>query len=181
MATVPTVLTAAIGDDLTAAGFNAGVGNALTFLLRGAPFCAINQGTAQAAFAASTFTSITFDTEVADTDSQHSTSSNTSRINIGTTLGFYLVTGVVAFASNSTGGTRRAQLALNGTGIGGSQGISPVSSSIVSAAINPTVVQATSSGDYIELQGWHDASSSVATLVSGSYRCSLTALFVRAP
>lgn len=179
MATVPTVKTWATGDDLSAAALNAGVTDPLQFLLNGAPFAALTQSVAQAAFAASTFTDITFNSETADTDAQHSTVSNTGRVLIGNTLGFYLVFGTVAFASDATGDTRRARIAKSGTGVNGSQSINGKTASFASVATVAQVVQSTASADYVTLQGWHDAGGSIATAVSGDYRCSLTVYFIR--
>lgn len=59
---------------------------------------------ANQSIATATNTAITFDTELKDTDAFHSTATNTSRITIPAgKAGFYLITGQINFASNSTG------------------------------------------------------------------------------
>lgn len=178
MATVPTVKTWATGDDLSAAVLNSGVHDPLQFLLNSAPFAALTQNVAQAAFAATTFTDILFDNEVADTDAQHSTVTNTGRVVIGGTLGYYLVFGTVAFDSDVTGTTRRARLTKNGSGVNGSQFILPPAT-FTSVATVAQVVQSTTGTDYVTLQGYHNATSPLATAVSGDYRSCLTVYFIR--
>ena len=62
-----------------------------------------------------TFTAVTFDSELKDTDNFHSTSSNTSRITIPAGKGgLYLITGQASFASNATG-LRNAEIRKNGS------------------------------------------------------------------
>jgi hypothetical protein len=178
MATVPTVKTWATGDRFSSSAMNNGVRTPLQFLLNGAPFVALTQSVATAAWAAGVFADITFDTETADTDSQHSPSTNPERVVIGTTPGYYLVFGTVAFANDTTGTTRRARITKNGVGVDGSQFILPPAT-LTSVPTVAQVVQAISSTDYITLQGYHDASSSIGTAVSATYRSSLTAYFIR--
>ena len=177
MATVPTALSASIGNDLGASSFNTGVRDFLNFLLKNAAYTWLVQASAQTGWTASTFTSITFTTETADNDGQHSTSSNTSRVVIGNTLGWYLVIGTYASASDASGVTRRAQVALNGTVVSGSTGITPAAGFATATAW--CLVQATSSGDYVELQGWTDATTTRGTAVSGGLTSSLAAIYLR--
>jgi hypothetical protein len=62
----------------------------------------------------STYTALTFDTEDFDTDSYHSTSSNTSRITIPSgKAGKYLINAVIGWEANSTG-TRGMAFYKNG-------------------------------------------------------------------
>ena len=134
------------------------------------------QGTADTAWAAATFTPIVFDTDVMIRDStQHSTSTNPSRFIIGKTLGWYEVSGNVAYASNSTGSRRRAGVFVNGTIINGSLTSVPISSTALPSVLIASIyVQATAVTDYVEIQADHDATSSIGTSVSGSYRSLMT-------
>jgi predicted flavoprotein YhiN len=62
-----------------------------------------------------TATAITFDTELKDTNAFHDNSTNTSRITIPSgKAGFYLISGQINFASNSTG-VRDGAIYKNGT------------------------------------------------------------------
>lgn len=181
MATVPTPASATVNKKVTAAAFNAGVRDPLTFLLSGKPVAHVTQDAAQSAFAASTWTSITFPSEVVDLDSQHSTSSNTSRVLIGNTLGYYLVCGVVCWATNNTGNSRRSRIALNGSPVLGSFGKAYVGDGAVVTSVTPmVVVQSTVSTDYVELQGYHDAGSSIGTVSTSEARSSLTVVYLGA-
>lgn len=179
MATVPTVKTWAAGDDATAAVLNSGVKNPIQWLLNGFPYADLRQSVTQAVFAASTWTDITFTTEDADTDAQHSTSSNTARIVIGGTLGYYLVFGTIAWPNDSTGVTRRARIAKNGVAVTGSHGRLPAGE--VSVSTPARIIRSTAAADYITLQGYHDASSSIAPQVSSDFTSTLTAFFLRTP
>lgn len=60
-----------------------------------------------------TLTALTFNTEQWDTDTMHSTVSNTGRLT-ATTAGYYVITGAVLFAANATG-KRLLRIRLNGT------------------------------------------------------------------
>jgi len=69
---------------------------------------------ASTSIANATWTDITFNSENFDTDSYHSTSSNTARITIPTgKTGYYFVFGTVRFVGNTTG-RRMARMMLNG-------------------------------------------------------------------
>jgi hypothetical protein len=64
-----------------------------------------------------TFTGITMTTDHVDTDSIHDTVSNTSRFVIGLKLGWWEISGCVAYAAVASGAvseTRRAGIVMNG-------------------------------------------------------------------
>ncbi len=88
MATVPTPLDATAGVKISATTFDAGVRDPLNFLLD-PPHCTISDGVG-ISLPNNTATLMTYDTETDDTDSMHSTSSNTSRI-VFTTGGRYQI------------------------------------------------------------------------------------------
>lgn len=74
------------------------------------PSAKVTHSTTQS-IADSTFQALTFDTETFDTDTIHSTGTNPTRLTCKT-AGKYIVTGCIAFASNSTG-FRIAALKVN--------------------------------------------------------------------
>jgi len=103
MATVPNPVTAVPGLKLTSLAWNREVRDAVNFFLQDKPLCQLAQGAAQS-IPASTPTPVSFPgvgDEIIDSDAQHETSVNPSRVNIGKTLGLYRLTGVVAFGGNA--------------------------------------------------------------------------------
>jgi len=103
----------------------------------------------------STFTAITWDSERYDTDSYHSTSTNTSRITIPSgKSGYYILTGSNVWDANATG-NRGLELRKNGTslyylffqdGFASNDGTYPFT-----GTINLTA------GDYIEVFCWQSS------------------------
>jgi hypothetical protein len=83
MATVPTPYDATAGGKASAAAFDAGVKDLFNFLLA-PPRCSVWNSTGQLITPAATPTVVLYDSEVDDTDSMHSTSSNTGRITFNT-------------------------------------------------------------------------------------------------
>lgn len=147
-----------------------------------APTCHLVQQSAQTGWTSNTMTVVTFGSgsEVLDTDTLHDTASNNSRIVIGKRLGWWKISGVYAGASNSATSILRSCISKNGTEIDGSFGGIQLSStgSLYTVATPTILVQATSATDYIELKGSQSAGSgTIGTLVSGTARCSLTAIW----
>lgn len=181
MATKPSIPAVVVGQKVSAAAWNAGVVGAWQFEDAQRPIFYAAQSVAQAVPTGfTTFTAITFASEIIDRDNQHSTTTNTSRVNIGNTLGWYEASGVVNFAAVASGGAgeqRRAGILLNGAAVPdtnmGSQIILPYftgTNSLVSVVVPPIVLQATASTDYIELGCGHNNAATINTSVSGSYR-----------
>lgn len=109
------------------------------------------------------FTSVALSTEVIDTHNGHSTSVNNSRWTCPSGwAGYYEITGGV-YVQGGTGGTYRAcRVAVNGTGLGRSQGnITALNETSVNMI--PTVVLL-AVGDYVEMQVGHNAGSNRNTL-----------------
>lgn len=75
--------------------------------------CALAFNSAVQSITNNTETTVLFDSESFDTDTMHSTSSNTGRVTF-TTAGKYAIIGCAAFASNATG-YREGDLRINGT------------------------------------------------------------------
>lgn len=175
--TVPTVGVAAVGAKITADAWNDGVGALLSWIEDDRPITWVLQSGSQTV-SHNTWTPITFAGEPIDRASMHSTSSNTSRINIGLSLGLYLVIGRIAWAGDSTG-LRYSSLRVNGTEIDGTQSISPPGSSFVSVT-TWGVATAASSGDYLELYGLQTSGGNLDTSVSGPFKSSLLAVRIGA-
>lgn len=112
-----------------------------------------------------TETALTFDTERWDTDTIHSTSSNTSRLT-AKTAGKYLIFGNVRWTSNGTG-IRIILIKLNGT-----TNIAYVRvAAIVTDAEEMQVVTHyhLAANDYVELYAYQSSGGSLDITVSGEY------------
>lgn len=154
MATVPVPRTYVASENLTATILNGttGIKGALDFLLS-PPRCYVYQTAVTNMPTSGTAALMLFDTELYDTDTMHSTSTNTGRITANAT-GLYRVSGVIGFASNATG-YRQVNVRKNAAGAAGGG----TSIAVVRVAATPTIqaevpfsvdVQLTA-GDYIEV------------------------------
>lgn len=90
MATVPSQQTYAAGDTLLAADLNSDVRDAVNFLINVPQVKVYNSANWTSFTASGTFALVTWDTEAIDTDTMHSTVSNTGRITF-TTAGVYAI------------------------------------------------------------------------------------------
>ena len=165
MATVPTTDTVSVGEKVTAANYLTFTRDAFAFLLS-PPRCSIYQTATTSMATSGSSQLILFDTEAYDTDTMHSTSTNTSRVT-ATTTGLYLVTAALGFAANTTG-YRLAQIRKNSAGAVGSG----TRVAIASASAVPTgatslsfsaYVQLTA-GDYVEMFGLQNSGGALATV-----------------
>ena len=126
--------------------------------------------TAAFALTSGTAAVITLDSERWDTDTIHSTASNTSRLT-ATTAGKYFISGHVEFAASSVVGLRRIEVLLNGTTVIASQDCA------VADELSPTFTTRCSIGthynlsatDYVELRGRQTVASSLNINASGNY------------
>jgi hypothetical protein len=92
---------------------------------------------------------LTFNSELYDTDTMHSTVSATDRITI-TTSGVYLIWGNVAFAYNANG-VRALYIYVNGTTIAARVQVDRVGNSSGSTIMQATTIYSLSAGDYLQL------------------------------
>jgi hypothetical protein len=180
---VPHAWTA--GDDATSTALQT-LTDSITQLQGGTPtasgtvldFFSAAQATAQTGLTASTFVSLTFDTtsELVDAAAGHSTVTNNSRY-IGKTAGWYEVSGMVSFATNTTG-RRYGALAVNGAAISAcaASGVG-MASSPVDVTIPVRWVFLNGTTDYIEIQGFSDQAS-WGTSVSGIHTSLLSIRFL---
>lgn len=171
MSTVPTLRTWVAGEVVTAAEMNANVRDPLNWLLSTKALFSAVQTIAQS-IANTTWTSITFTTEILDRDNGHSNSTNTSRY-VAATPGYYRVTGNGAVVANS--GPVLAAIAKNGTRVNGSSTLSTanaVTSNAAAGALAPWV-QLNGTTDYVELQVYQGSGGSANTSLT-ELSCALT-------
>jgi len=174
----PVSYTAATGNFLTAALWNAQVRDANTFFSAPPSFRAY--ATVAQSILDNTWVSLNLDTEQFDNYGGHSTSTNTSRYTCQV-AGIYQVTGIASYASNGTG-NRAVRLTLNGNAVAGSFVKVPAAIPSASAAVHTSALVALAVGDYIEVQANQNsgtASPGLSTSVGGpDVYPSLSALWV---
>lgn len=137
--------------------------------------CELRQTAAQSIPNSSTTTPVTFDTEDIDTDSGHSTSSNTSRYTAQRAARFQ-ISGKVNFATNATG-QRSAWWSINGTQLAASQVDVPGNASVGPCLVLPTMTVLLAVGDYVEMIAFQNSGGSLNTASSST--AGLTALQAR--
>jgi len=113
-----------------------------------------------------TLTVLTFNSERYDTDSYHSTSSNTGRLTAPAD-GSYFILANVRFAANSIG-ERRLVLLLNGTTNIAYKLFMPVTTGSVTLEQISTIYQL-SAGDYVEVQAYQTSGGNLNVEVTGNY------------
>ena len=178
--TVPTPGDGFSTGVLTTSDLNSKLVDVLTFLLN-MPAAELRQTTVQT-LTTSVITSITFTTEDLDDDpngaSNHSTSSNTSRY-VAPYSGWYLISGVVAFAANATG-LRSTRWAVNGSVVLNSGvDVTSVTASTQEVAANTQKVFLTA-GDYVELQAFQSSGGNLNTVYGSDHNGSrLSVMWVR--
>lgn len=144
------------GNVLTEAQLDV-LGDDIVFLAN-PPKCRVYKSTAFAHTSSGSWVAVTFDSERMDTDTMHSTVTNTSRITF-TTAGTYLVGGELTFETNATG-VRGARIRLGGAtvlvespiqaGSAAEEGRCPVST-----------LYAFTAGQYVELEGYQTSGGSL--------------------
>ncbi|WP_329143419.1 hypothetical protein OIU91_05875 [Streptomyces sp. NBC_01456] len=159
---VPVSASVSPGQFITGALWNAQL-KALNDFTTGVPVFAGYQGTVQSV-STGTFTPLTIDTEVIDSDGGHSTTTNTSRYT-ATVPGTYLVLGTAAWAANATG-YRRTSIALNGTRVPGSSVGSDATTSVLAGNSTSTIVVLNGTTDYVEVHASQSTGSALNTSVT---------------
>ena len=171
MATVPTTHTVAVGDKITAADENTYVRDAVAFLLSPPRLKAYQGTTATTAGTSGTAALILWDTESWDTDSMHSTSTNTSRL-VVTTTGLYDVKVSVFWAANATG-FRDVELRKNSAGaVGSGTGVGKwraTATPTLGGGVFGTVEVSLTAGDYLECFGLQTSGGSLATTLAEQF------------
>lgn len=131
--------------------------------------CSLSKSTGQS-ISSSTYTAITFDQEAFDTDSFHSTSSNTSRITIPSgKAGKYLFTSQIYWGVNvGNGNYAILKLYKNGVAVT-NYGNSADTSSAQRLTTNQTVILDLAVNDYIEMYGYTNNGTSVTISEDGTF------------
>lgn len=116
------------------------------------------------------WTVLTFNAERFDTDTIHSTASNTSRLT-ATTAGVYVITAQAQFAANGTG-TRALAVKLNANGSSAS-GSWLAFESRPAHASDPIHIELTTqyqlaAGDYVEVFAWQNSGGNLAVQTSSA-------------
>lgn len=111
---------------------------------------------------------LTFDTEVFDSGTMHSTSVNTGRIVVPTGgAGLYMIGANVEFDTNATG-WRTLNLMLNtSTVIASHRAIT--SSASVTTRLSVATIYSLSAGDYLEVQVYQNSGGSLNVLSAADY------------
>ncbi len=152
----------------------------LAFCLSGRPFAQLVQNTAQS-IPNTTYTDVNFDVETVDRDGMHDTSSLTSRLVLGKTLGYWWVSYNLTFAPNATG-IRRACLASNGVAIAGAQvGAMTAGSGEPFSLTGTYIYLSTTSQDYVTLQAYQGSGGALNTQVGLTYRSTMQAFYLGTP
>lgn len=180
MATVPTPFHFTANTVPTAANLNAGIENALTFLLD-PPRASLYRSTALSLTTA-TWTQVTFDSESWDNDAMHSNVTFTARLNF-TTAGRYLLMVNAWFDANSTG-SRGVNLTKNGAGTRSASNTILSDAVLPAATVGETCVSVTversfAAGDYVELFTYQNSGGAL-NLGGGTNKTTLAARRVSA-
>lgn len=175
---LPVVATATPGNFLTAALWNASVKAPLNFLM-GVPVFYGYQTTVQnIATGSSNVAAINIDTEVLDSMSGHSNTTNPSRYT-PQAPGLYWASGTVAFAALSGAASyRRAWIRVNGGNQHGLVGSIDQASGVTCAVTASGLVQCNGTTDYIEVWGGQASGSTLSTTSSSDYTSALTVFWV---
>lgn len=122
-----------------------------------------------------TSTAITFNSESADTDTMHSTTTNTSRLTCNT-AGLYLIEGNVRYTSGATG-LRETEIYLNGLA-GKIIAIMsmPVGATPAIITLKASVIYQLAVNDYVEVFAYQSSGGNL-TVITGvdEYKCYLSA------
>lgn len=140
--------------------------------------CALSRSADQT-ITTGTNTAMTFDTEIFDTDSYHSTSVNTSRITIPAgKAGKFLLLGYTQYAGNTTG-YRQTQFKKNGSAI--AQNLSSYTlSGALSTNIEISLVVDLAVADYVELFVQQNSGSNLDVQGVPSYTLQFSATYLGA-
>lgn len=166
MATLPVPRTWVANENVTATILNSttGVKGPLEFLLS-PPRCGAYQTASTNMATSGVGAVLLFDTELYDTDSIHSTSTNTSRFTAAT-AGLYRVHGSIGFAANATG-YRSVNIRKNAAGASGggtSVGVFRVPATATLSTLVPFACSVQLAvGDYVEVFGAQASGGALAT------------------
>jgi hypothetical protein len=139
----------------------------------------IVRDTAQQTIATATQTTITFNTDVIDTNNFHDTSTNTSRFTVPTGYaGKYRISYNTRFGDTNTTGDRIWEVYINGSNVSG-YGMKASAGSTglgYGVPVSVEMVRNLAVGDYVELQVYHDAGTNQSFIRSYNGAFSFTFL-----
>lgn len=175
----PSPKTWSVNEDLTAAGLNLELRDALNFLLN-PPRVKVFRS-ANLTVSNTTWTLATWNSEAWDTDTMHSTSSNTSRL-VATTAGVYTVTVIAQWAADGVG-ARYISVEKNAGGVraAGTSILLDHAAAPVNASYNAQPVTfdvSLAAGDYIEAWVYQASGGSLALVGAGEDRSSMSMRWV---
>lgn len=165
--------TRATDDVVTAAIWNQdAVSNPI--FLHDPPSCRV-YNSANISISNATNTALTFNSERWDTDTMHSTSTNTGRLTF-TTAGKYLITAHVRFAANATG-MRNVTVRANGSTILASNQ-RDASAGSWETDFSFSTLYAFNAADYVELLVYQDSTAALDVTVTANYSPEFAAVWV---
>jgi hypothetical protein len=175
--TVPVMATEAPGGFLTGALWNANV-KALGDFLSNPPVFS-GYAVASQSIPNNTFTAMSIDTEVFDSDGGHSTTTNTSRYTCQV-AGLYLLSGEVVLPASGAG-TRGAEFMVNGiTAVIGSEQLCAPSPGFATTIAPTASYVRLAVGDYVQLMGFQNSGGAVSTSTVGAAMTSFAVEWVTA-
>lgn len=163
--TVPVSATKNSGDLITGALWNAGPAASNTFLTS-VPLAEAYQTISQN-IPNATWTTITLDSTLVDTDGQHSNSVNNTRFTCQV-AGYYSISGAIGFNTNSAG-ARGASIYKNGSALTIASGGLTAASNVVHIAPITEVLVQLNVGDYVELAAWQNSGGTLGTAIGAQY------------
>ncbi len=110
-----------------------------------------------------TWTALTFDTDLYDTDTIHDISSNTERLT-ATTAGKYIVVGNASFAADATNNLRAISIRQDGSTFLVENFYHPIQGGALDTKMNVTLLVNLAATEYVELMVFHDKGSNLNTL-----------------
>lgn len=142
--------------------------------------CSLYKSGSAQTIANNSLTAVTWETENWDTNSFHSTSTNTSRITIPAGLGgLYQVNGFISFQSGSATGTRDVYMGVNGGNYYAAGRIQGNASHELIVSVNAVLQLA--AGDYVEIFVYQNSGASTTIpITSGGYGNSFNVAFLGA-
>lgn len=149
MATVPAWPTLGVGHILTNADM-AAIKAVTDFMMNGVGGVFVGVQATIQSIANATDVALLWDTEEMDTDSGHSTITNTSRYTVQT-AGKYRVSGVASYAASAGGTYRIAKIRVNGATVKAvTPFVTPIAGVVTDVPVGPRILQL-AVGDYVEL------------------------------
>lgn len=170
---IPLTATKAAGQLITGALWNAGP-KALGDFLLNPPIFRGRQGTSQN-ITTGTYTALSLDVTDVDSDTGHSNVTNNTRYTCQVP-GWYFVEGYVSLGATGASSNIAALVAKNGSFLAATEQWVNRQTDLQSTLASGTVQLA--AGDYVEIWGFQNSGSTVATFVGGDLDCSMNVFWI---